>query len=109
MWGQYHEILDDTQDSLYYRYWMHTIGHKIIPNYGVRNERYKLIFYYGVMLEDTHNPEINIEAEWELYDLEADPREMNNVYGQPEFAEVQAVMLTELDRLQAKAGDAPRH
>ena len=100
---------DDWQNSLYYRYWMHTIGHKVIPNYGVRNERYKLIFYYGVTLEDTHNPGINIEAEWELYDLEADPREMNNVYAQPEFAEVQAVMLTELDRLQAKAGDAPRH
>ena len=100
---------DDWQDSLYYRYWMHTIGHKVIPNYGVRNERYKLIFYYGVTLEDTHNPEINIEAEWELYDLEVDPREMNNVYGQPEFAEVQAVMLTELNRLQVKTGDAPRH
>ena len=100
---------DDWQDSLYYRYWMHTIGHTVIPNYGVRNERYKLIFYYGVTLEDTHNPEINIEAEWELYDLEIDPREINNVYGRPEFAEVQAVMLAELDRLQAKAGDAPRH
>ena len=100
---------DDWQDSLYYRYWMHTIGHKVIPNYGVRNERYKLIFYYGVTLEDTHNPEINIEAEWELYDLEVDPREMNNVYGRPEFAEIQAVMLTELNRLQVKTGDAPRH
>ena len=100
---------DDWQDSLYYRYWMHTIGHKVIPNYGVRNQRYKLIFYYGVTLEDTHNPEINIEAEWELYDLEVDPREMNNVYGRPEFAEVQAVMLTELNRLQVKTGDAPRH
>jgi arylsulfatase A-like enzyme len=97
------------QNSLYYRYWMHTIGHRIIPNYGVRNERYKLIFYYGITLEDTRDPEINIDAEWELYDLEADPRESNNVYGQPEFAEVQAEMLAELDRLQAKAGDAPRH
>ena len=97
------------QNSLYYRYWMHTIGHRIIPNYGVRNERYKLIFYYGVTLEDTRNPDINIEAEWELYDLEADPRELNNVYGQREFAGVQAEMLAELDRLQAKAGDEPRH
>jgi hypothetical protein len=88
---------------------MHTIGHKVIPNYGVRTERYKLIYYYGVTLEDTRNPDINIDAEWELYDLETDPREMNNVYGQPEFAEVQADMLTELDRLQAKAGDEPRH
>ena len=68
-----------------------------------------MIFYYGVRLEDTRDPEINIDAEWELYDLEADPRESNNVYGQPEFAEVQAEMLAELDRLQAKAGDAPRH
>lgn len=97
------------QDSLYYRYWMHTIGHRIIPNYGVRNERYKLIFYYGVTVEDTRNPEINIDAEWELYDLEADPREVNNVYGRPEFAGVQAEMLAELDRLQAMAGDEPRH
>jgi hypothetical protein len=95
MWGQYHEILDDMQDSLYYRYWRHTIGHKIIPNYGVRNEQYKLIFYYGVTSEDTHNPEINIEAEWELYDLEADSLEMNSVYRQSEFEEVEAVMLTQ--------------
>ena len=97
------------QNSAYYRYWMHTIGHKVIPNYGVRTERYKLIYYYGVTLEDTRNPDINIEAEWELYDLETDPREINNVYGQPEFAGVQAEMLAELDRLQAKAGDEPRH
>jgi arylsulfatase A-like enzyme len=97
------------QNSAYYRYWMHTIGHKVIPNYGVRTERYKLIFYYGVTLEDTRNPDINIDAEWELYDLEADPREMNNVYGNPDFATIQAEMLAELDRLQAKAGDAPRH
>jgi arylsulfatase A-like enzyme len=100
---------DGWQNSLYYRYWMHTIGHKVIPNYGVRSERYKLIFYYGVTLEDTRNPDINIDAEWELYDLEVDPRELNNVYGKPEFTGVQAEMLAELDRLQAKAGDAPRH
>jgi arylsulfatase A-like enzyme len=100
---------DGWQNSMYYRYWMHTIGHKVIPNYGVRNERYKLIFYYGVTLEDTRNPDINIDAEWELYDLETDPREMNNVYGNPDFAKVQAEMLAELDRLQAKAGDATRH
>lgn len=100
---------EDWQTSLYYRYWMHTIGHKVIPNYGVRNERYKLIYYYGVEPEDTRNPDIDIPAEWELYDLETDPRELNNVYGKPEFATVQAEMLAELDRLQAKAGDASRH
>ena len=75
----------------------------------IRDSRYKLIYYYGVALEDTRNPDINIDAEWELYDREADPREMNNVYGQSEFAEIQAAMLAELDRLQAKAGDESRH
>jgi len=95
--------------SLYYRYWMHTIGHRIIPHYGVRNERYKLIYYYGVTPEDTGNPDLVLDAEWELYDLEADPQELNNVYGNPEFDDVQAEMLAELDRLQAVYGDEARH
>jgi len=95
--------------QLYYRYWMHTLGHRIIPHYGIRNDRYKLIYYYGVAPEDSGNPEIKIDAEWELYDLETDPREMNNVYGNPSFAEVQTAMLAELDRLQAQAQDQPRH
>ena len=103
------EVPEGWQNSLYYRYWMHMAGHRVVPHYGVRNERYKLIFYYGVTLEDTRNPDISIEAEWELYDLETDPREINNIYGNPEFAEIQSEMLAELDRLQAKSGDAPRH
>jgi arylsulfatase A-like enzyme len=102
-------VPDDWQTSMYYRYWMNTLGHKVIPNYGVRNERYKLIYYYGVTPEDTGDPSITIEAEWELYDLEQDPREMNNVYGSPDYVKVQATMLAELDRLQAKAEDGARH
>jgi arylsulfatase A-like enzyme len=100
---------DDWQTSMYYRYWMNTIGHLVIPNYGVRNERYKLIHYYGVTPEDTGDPSITIEAEWELYDLEQDPREMNNVYGSADYVKVQATMLAELDRLQAKYKDCTRH
>ena len=95
--------------GLYYRYWMHTLGHRIIPHYGVRNDRYKLIYYYGVTPEDTGNPEIKIDAEWELYDLKSDPREINNVYGDPNFADIQTALLAELDRLQTEAGDQPRH
>ncbi len=97
------------QTSLYYRYWMHTIGHRVIPNYGVRNERYKLIYYYGVTPKDTGDPAIKIEPEWELYDLQLDPRELNNVYGTPDYLKVQLTMLAELDRLQANVGDKSRH
>ncbi len=103
------EVPDDWRSSLYYRYWMHLQGHRIVPHYGVRNERYKLIYYYGVTTEDTRMPDLEIPDEWELYDLEEDPNELNNVYGNPEYAAVQAEMLAELDRLQAEAGDTPRH
>ncbi|MGY8880277.1 MAG: sulfatase/phosphatase domain-containing protein, partial [Dehalococcoidia bacterium] len=100
---------DGWRTSMYYRYWMSMLGHRVVPNYGVRNERYKLIHYYGVLPEDTGLDDLNIPAEWELYDLQADPEEIKNVYGSPEYSSVQADMLRELDRLQTAAGDSPRH
>jgi hypothetical protein len=39
----------------------------VLPNYGVRTERYKLISYY------TTN-------EWELFDLKKDPDEMESLF-----------------------------
>jgi arylsulfatase A-like enzyme len=95
--------------SMYYRYWMHTLGHKIIPHYGVRNERYKLIYYYGGRPADTGTPDIDIPPEWELFDLEEDLREMNNVYSNSDYSTVLEEMMKELDRLQAGAGDVGRH
>ncbi len=60
--------------------------HMVRRHYGVRGERYKLIYFYTL-------------DEWELYDLEADPHEMKNVYGDPALAEVTAHLKTELERL----------
>ncbi len=37
------------------------------------DQRYKLIRFYG--------PDVPNGEEWELYDLETDPNEMNNIYG----------------------------
>lgn len=64
-----------------------------MPNYGIRTERYKLIRYYG---------EIN---EWELYDLEKDPREMRSVYDDPAYAKVRAQLHKQLKDLQKKYKD----
>ena len=38
----------DWRKSMYYRYWMHnTSDHHVPAHYGLRTERWKLIYYYG--------------------------------------------------------------
>jgi arylsulfatase A-like enzyme len=82
------------RDALYYHYFEYPGIHMVKRHYGVRTQRYKLIrFYY-----DT-------EA-WELYDLEDDPREMQNVYGDPAYAEVQKDLHTRLEELRVQYQDA---
>ena len=44
-------------------------------------------------------------AEWELYDLDADPHEVSNLAGQPEKAEVLNAMRNKLREFQTQTGD----
>ena len=44
--------------------------------------------------------------EWELYDLQEDPGEMNNIYGQPGTEELTATLKAKLKDLQASYGEA---
>jgi arylsulfatase A-like enzyme len=74
--------------SIYYHYYADG-GHGVSKHYGVRNERYKLIHFYG-------------SDEWELFDLKTDPHEMKSEYDNPEYKTVRARMHKELDRLRAK-------
>ena len=83
--------------------------HKIVGHYGVRNERYKLIYYYGEALGASGTEDISIPPEWELFDLEKDPTEMSNVYSDPGYVDVVREMTAELDRLQVAAGDEGLH
>lgn len=56
-------------DGLYYHYYEYPHGwHKVKRHYGVSTSRYKLIHFY------------NDIDHWELYDLQEDPQEMNNIY-----------------------------
>jgi arylsulfatase A-like enzyme len=92
------DVAKGWKETTYYRYWMHMSHFAIPAHYGIRTKRFKLIYYYGEPLgmEDTQyvrrwkegSPRIEpTEPEWELFDLERDPHEMNNVYADPEYAE----------------------
>jgi len=76
------------RDALYYHYYEYPGVHAVKRHYGVSTDRYKLIhFYYDI-------------DEWELYDLETDPLELQNVYDDPEYAEVREQMHQRLRELQ---------
>ena len=98
----------DWRKSMYYRYWMHLADHGVPAHYGVRTERYKLIYYYGKPLGTSGSLEGDDRApEWELFDLKNDPHEMKNVYGQADYSRVTEDLKKELARLQAQYKDTP--
>lgn len=68
----------------------------VVPHCGVRTKRYKLIYYYGLADYEGQNGQDRLEPEWELFDLEKDPREMNNVYADPTYADIVRELKTEL-------------
>ncbi len=82
------KIPKDWRESLYYHYYEYPGAHKVRRHEGVFDSRYKLIRFYG---KDVPNGE-----EWELYDLEKDPSEMNNIHGNPENAALIKKMEQEL-------------
>lgn len=81
----------DWRTSLYYHYYEYPGAHSVRRHEGVTGKRYKLIRFYGT---DVPNGE-----EWEFYDLEKDPSEMNNVYTNPEYVQQVQKLKTELERL----------
>lgn len=97
----------DWRTSMYYRYWMHLTHFNIPAHYGIRTERHKLIYYYGESLGSAGAIDEPTPPEWELFDLEADPQEMNNIYHDPDSADLVAELKSELMRLQSRLGDAP--
>jgi len=74
------------RDAFYYQYYEFPGWHCVRRHYGVRTDRYKLIHFYGI-------------DEWELFDLETDPNELNSVHGTAEYAEIQAALEVRLAEL----------
>ncbi|WP_321474957.1 sulfatase [uncultured Paludibaculum sp.] len=97
----------DWRKSMYYRYWMHLADHNVAAHYGVRTERYKLIYYYGKALGTSGSIDKDTPPEWELFDLLKDPRELNNVYADPAYQKTVVDLKAMMDRMQKEYGDQP--
>lgn len=103
---------EDWRESMYYRYWMDQDQHAVAAHFGVRTKRYKLICYYkpGRYHEGDYpeNTEKMTWPQWELFDLDKDIAEMNNVYNDPEYADVVKELKKELIRLKKEVKDEDR-
>jgi arylsulfatase A-like enzyme len=75
-----------------YEYYEYPGPHNVRKNRGVRSDRYKLIHYYEA-------PE-----EFELYDLQEDPGELHNLYGDARFAPLAKDLRRRIDELRKETG-----
>ena len=86
------------RDAFYYHYYEFAPPHWVAPHYGVRTEHHKLISYYTM-------------NEWELFDLDKDPDEMESLYEwsgfkvHPGYESVAKDLLQRLKQLRAKYKD----
>lgn len=89
--------------SMYYRYWLHQTNRP--AHFGIRNDRYKLIFFYGQHLDMLGAHRENTEPAWEFYDLQEDPKENVNAYADPAYGDIVEKMKEELVRQKLLIGD----
>lgn len=78
--------------AMYYHYYENG-EHAVSPHFGISTGHYKLIRFYK---------RVN---SWELYDLQADPHEMNNVYGAKNYKRVQKKLMQQLKKIIEKYED----
>jgi len=95
------ETPSDWRQSFYYRYWTHETHRP--AHLGVRTKDAKLIYFYGQPLREeggTAN-----DPTWEFFDLKKDPKEINNVYNDPEYQDQIEALKKELLHLKEDVGD----
>ncbi|KAI0020905.1 alkaline-phosphatase-like protein [Xylariomycetidae sp. FL0641] len=104
------ETPDNWQKVAYHRYWMHNdMPHECRAHYGVRNQRYKIIYWYNKDLGLAGANPGGEPPEWELFDCEKDPLELLNQYDNPEYQEVVTKMTKLLEAKMAEIGDIWEH
>jgi arylsulfatase A-like enzyme len=85
--------LVDWQDAMYYHYYEFPFWHHVQPHYGIRTQKHTLAHFY-----------YNIDV-WELYDLDKDPHQINNIYDHPEYTKIVGKLKLKLKKLMIKYED----
>ncbi len=83
---------EDFRNAIYYHYYGYPDFHMVKKHYGVRTDRYKLMHFYD-----------DIDS-WEMYDLETDPGENNNIYDSTRYRNIREQLKVTLDSLQKVYG-----
>jgi arylsulfatase A-like enzyme len=79
--------LKNWRQSMYYHYYEFPYWHHVQPHYGIRTERFTLAHFY-----------YSIDA-WELYDLQNDPQQLNNVINDPAYQKTVVQLKKQLKNL----------
>ncbi len=94
----------DWRKAMYYRYWEHSPNRP--AHFGIRDTRYKLIFFYGQPLGMRGASKETTPLAWEFYDLEKDPKEKHNAINDAQYSSIIKNMKTALLKLKKEAGDS---
>lgn len=82
----------DWRDAIYFHYHEFPAVHMVNKHYGVRTKTHKLIYFYEL-------------DEWELFDLEKDPKEVNSVYDDPAYQDIILGLKEKLEKLRVQYED----
>ena len=84
------------REELYYHYYEGIERtHNVARQYGVRTPTHKLIRFKDVGMDH-----------WEMYNLQTDPGEMNNIYDDPAFEDIQQELHQKLQELRTQYDDS---
>jgi hypothetical protein len=87
------EVPAEWREAAYYHFYEYPAEHSVKRHYGIRTADCKLIHFY------------NDIDQWEMYDMNADPKELNNVYDDPAYASKRSQMHELLEKVQQQYAD----
>ncbi|HEX3626078.1 MAG TPA: sulfatase [Verrucomicrobiae bacterium] len=90
---------DNWRKDWLYEYFEYPEVEHVRPHRGVRTDRYKLIHYHTL-------PQFpDLPEEFELYDLQQDPHELNDLYGQDVYEALTRQLMERITALRKETGD----